>query len=197
MAIHFFTLLKHFGWGEYLRRILFHCARGVWGQEASTPLSPKPPLLQRSRRTSMVQRWYFFRMCAAPNSGGTMFIFDYSAPRRQPFGWSPRGLVARVSLHSRRQESARPLRNTAAAYSVPTLRARREAPSLVSGFGVGFALFQPAGALSTGQYMRAVPKQRQRPQTANRLEGIISLYGVEFTAKVISVCGPNIIGNFP
>ena len=96
MAIHFFTLLKHFGWGEYLRRILFHCARGVWGQEASTPLSPKPPLLQRSRRTGMVQRWYFFRMCAAPNSGGTMFIFDYSAPRRQPFGWSPGGLVART-----------------------------------------------------------------------------------------------------
>ena len=76
-----------------------------------------------------------------------------------------------LSLHSRRHESARPLRNTAAAYSVPTLRARREAPSLVSGFGVGFTLFQPAGALSTGQYMRAVPKQRKPPQTANRLDG--------------------------
>ena len=39
------------------------------------------------------------------------------------------------------------------------------------GFGVGKKAFQPAGALSTGQYTRAVSKQRQRPQTANRPGG--------------------------
>ena len=76
-----------------------------------------------------------------------------------------------LSLHSRRHESARPLRNTATAYFVPTLRARREAPSLVPGSGVGLLIFQPASALSTGQYKWAVSKQRKPPQTANRLDG--------------------------
>ena len=65
------------------------------------------------------------------------------------------------------------------AYFVPTLRARREAPSLAPGFGMGKKAFQPAGALSTGQYKRAVSKQRKRPQTVNRLEGVICLRGVE------------------
>ena len=32
-------------------------------------------------------------------------------------------------------------------------------------------MFQLAGSLTTGQYKWAVSKQRQRPQTANRLEG--------------------------
>ena len=76
-----------------------------------------------------------------------MFIFDYGAPGDSLSADLRGAWLLALSLHSRRHESARPLRNTAAAYSVPTLRARREAPSLVSGFGVGFALFQPAHRL--------------------------------------------------
>ena len=79
-----------------------------------------------------------------------------------------------LGFHSIRPdiESGRPLRNTAGAYFAPTLRARREAPSPVACFDHCLYLFQLAGALSTGQYKRAVSKQRKRPQTANRLEGI-------------------------
>ena len=58
-------------------------------------------------------------------------------------------------------------------------RARCEAPSLAHGFDHCLYLFQLAGALSTGQYKRAVSKQRKRPQTANRLEGVICPRGVE------------------
>ena len=76
-------------------------------------------------------------------------------------------------------ESGRPLRNTAGAYFAPTLRARREAPSPAPGLDHCLYLFQLAGALSTGQYKRAVSKQRFRPQTANRLEGVICPHGVE------------------
>ena len=86
-----------------------------------------------------------------------------------------------LGFHSIRPdiESGRPLRNTAGAYFAPTLRARCEAPSLAHGFDHSLYLFQLAGALSTGQYKRAVPKQRQRPQTANRHEGIICPRGSE------------------
>ena len=86
-----------------------------------------------------------------------------------------------LGFHSIRPdiESGRPLRNTATAYSAPTLRARREAPSLASCSDHSLYLFQLAGALSTGQYKRAVSKQRQRPQTANRHEGIICPRGSE------------------
>ena len=58
-------------------------------------------------------------------------------------------------------------------------RARCEAPSPAPGFGNCFSFFQLAGALSTGQYKWAVSKQRKRPQTANRLEGIKNPRGVE------------------
>ena len=58
-------------------------------------------------------------------------------------------------------------------------RARCEAPSPAHGFDHCFSAFQLAGALSTGQYKRAVSKQRKRPQTVNRLEGVICPCGVE------------------
>ena len=86
-----------------------------------------------------------------------------------------------LGFHSIRPdiESGRPLRNTAGAYFAPTLRARCEAPSLAHGYDHSLYLFQLAGALSTGQYKRPVSKQRKRPQTVNRLEGVICLRGVE------------------
>ena len=97
-----------------------------------------------------------------------------------------------LGFHSIRPdiESGRPLRNTATAYSAPTLRARCEAPSPASCSDHSLYLFQLAGALSTGQYKWAVSKQRKRPQTANRLEGVICPRGVEV---VVPVCGPDII----
>ena len=58
-------------------------------------------------------------------------------------------------------------------------RARCEAPSLVACFDHCLYLFQLAGTFATGQYKRAVSKQRKRLQTANRLEGIICPRGVE------------------
>ena len=158
------------GYRSYVKLRVISPARRCRGREAPAPLSPKPPLLRRVRRTGMVQGGYFFRRCAAPTE-----LCRRSSLITAPPGDSLRlisgGLTARVSLHSRRHESARPLRNTATAYFVPTLRARREAPSLVPGSGVGLLIFQPASALSTGQYKWAVSKQRKPPQTANRLDG--------------------------
>ena len=58
-------------------------------------------------------------------------------------------------------------------------RARCEAPSLAPGFDHCFSAFQLAGTFATGQYTRAVSKQRKRPQTGNRHEGIKSPPGVE------------------
>ena len=69
------------------------------------------------------------------------------------------------------------------------------APSLAHGSGIGLGLFQPAGSDATGQYKWAVSKQRQRPQTANRPEDIISPYGVEVPLEVVLVCDKDIIGN--
>ena len=69
------------------------------------------------------------------------------------------------------------------------------APSLAPGSGIGLGLFQPAGSGATGQYKRAVSKQRQRPQTAKRPEGRIGPYGVEIPLGVVLVCEKNIIGN--
>ena len=40
-------------------------------------------------------------------------------------------------------------------------------------------MFQLAGTSATGQYKWAVSKQRKRPQTVNRLEGVICPHGVE------------------
>ena len=93
-----------------------------------------------------------------------------------------------LGFHSIRPdiESGRPLRNTATAYSAPTLRARCEAPSPASCSDHSLYLFQLAGALSTGQYKWAVSKQRKRPQTANRLEGVICPRGVEYGVSVCS-----------
>ena len=100
-----------------------------------------------------------------------------------------------LGFHSIRPdiESGRPLRNTAGAYFAPTLRARCEAPSLAPGFDHCFSAFQLAGTLATGQYKRAVSKQRKRPQTGNRLEGVICPRGVEHGGMVVPVCGPDII----
>ena len=100
-----------------------------------------------------------------------------------------------LGFHSIRPdiESGRPLRNTAGAYFAPTLRARREAPSLAPGFDRSSWLFQLAGALSTGQYKWAVSKQRKRPQTANRLDGLICLPGGFTEVMAVPVCGPDII----
>ena len=92
-------------------------------------------------------------------------------------------------------ESDRPLRNTAMAYFAPTLRARCSAPSPAPGFDICDCLFQLAGTLSTGQYKRAVSKQRLPPQTANRLDDITRPRGVEHAPTVTPVCGPNIIPN--
>ena len=54
-------------------------------------------------------------------------------------------------------------------------------------------MFQPAGSLTTGQYAWRVTKQRERPQTANRLKGIICLYGACRGWLVVLVCDSPII----
>ena len=116
--------------------------------------------------------------------GGTSALLNYSGPRRQP----PADLrgPSVFAIATPRQVARFHLRALAASRSCelqrgrrfgPTLRARCEAPSLALGSDHGLAMFQLAGSLTTGQYKWAVSKQRQRPQTANRLKGIICLYG--------------------
>ena len=102
-----------------------------------------------------------------------------------------------LGFHSIRPdiESGRPLRNTATAYSAPTLRARCEAPSPAPGFDHGSVMFQSAGALSTDQYKRAVSKQRLRPQTANRPEGRLAPVAPNLGLTVVPVFEPDIIVN--
>ena len=69
------------------------------------------------------------------------------------------------------------------------------APAPAPGSGIGLGLFQLAGSEATGQYKRAVSKQRQRPQTGNRPEGVIGPYGVEVPLGAVLVCDKDIIGN--
>ena len=141
----------------------------------------------------MVQGEYFFRRCSAPAK-----VVQRSSLITAPPGDSLRlisgGLTARVSLHSRRHESARPLRNTATAYFVPTLRARREAPSLAPGFGVGkrhFSQRAPCPLVNT-------PGLCQNNDNARRLPtgpAVNMPPWLRHTQRVVSVCGPDIIAN--
>ena len=94
-------------------------------------------------------------------------------------------LDARVSLHSRLE--ARPLRNTAAAYFAPTLRARCFAPSLAFGSGICFSGLSVSGRLVHCLIRCAVSKQRERPQTGNRPGGI-------FIASLASAEGAECFG---
>ena len=108
----------------------------------------------------------------------TSALLNYSGSRRQPTA-DLRGPSV-FAIATPRQVARFHLRALAASRSGelhrgrrfgPTRRARCEAPTPAPGSDHGLVSFQPAGSLTTGQYKWAVSKQRERPQTANRLEG--------------------------
>ena len=123
-----------------MRRILFHCARGVWGQEA--------PALSFPQTLFFCGRGGVLSGCSGHTdlARGLLRLKWYKRFIRLQRHLAVQGaLDARVSLHSRLE--ARPLRNTAAAYSAPTLRARCFAPTLALGFGVCFLGLSVSGRL--------------------------------------------------
>ena len=81
------------------------------------------------------------------------------------------------------------------AYFVPTLRARREAPSLTSRLRRGFYIVSAGGRLVHWLIQMCCVKTTTTPADCQSARRYAKSPWLRHTQRVVSVCGPNIIAN--